>query len=315
MADKIVSDLPKATHTGTLKIGETKIACCVLKDGTRLITQSGFYGALGRAKTGMGSRISIESEAPKNNEKGSKPIQGTDTKKSVQIEIPRFLSSKNLKTLVVERFSKLDSVVNSPIQFIATNGREATGYNSDLLPEVCNIILDARRIGVLAPNQQHIADHCEMLLRAFARVGLTALIDEATGFQFIRNPDALQKLLDRYLREDLMKWTKTFPDDLYQEWYRLLAWNHLDPTAPGKPHYLAKITKRLVYDKILPNLASSLAEKRGDEKHRLHQYLSDAPGREHLKVHLGGIVALAKGCNDWDEYTRMVDRFYPDPTN
>jgi hypothetical protein len=146
-------------------------------------------------------------------------------------------------------------------------------------------------------------------------VGLTALIDEATGFQFIRNPDALQKLLDRYLREDLMKWTKTFPDALYQEWYRLLAWNHLDPTAPGKPHYLAKITKRLVYNKILPNLADALTERRGDEKHRLHQYLSDAPGRNHLEIHIAGIVALAKGCSDWDEYIQMVDRFYPDPAN
>jgi hypothetical protein len=163
MADKIVSDLPKATHTGTLKIGDTKIACCVLKDGTRLITQSGFYGALGRAKTGMGSRILIQGESPKRQQKGSNAVQDLKEKETIQIEIPRFLSSKNLKSLVVERFLSLDPVVNSPIQFIATNGREATGYNSDLLPEVCNIILDARRIGILATKIARCSVHSRRL--------------------------------------------------------------------------------------------------------------------------------------------------------
>jgi hypothetical protein len=37
------------------------------------------------------------------------------------------------------------------------------------------------------------------LLRGFARVGIIALVDEATGFQRDRTKDALSKILEAYI--------------------------------------------------------------------------------------------------------------------
>ena len=39
-------------------------------------------------------------------------------------------------------------------------------------------------------------------MRSFARVGIIALIDEATGYQHEREQDELQKLLKAYIAEE-----------------------------------------------------------------------------------------------------------------
>mgnify|MGYP003561277120 CR=1 FL=1 len=52
-------------------------------------------------------------------------------------------------------------------------------------------------------------------MRAFARVGITALVDEATGYQYERENDELQKILKAYISEELLPWQKRFPDIFY----------------------------------------------------------------------------------------------------
>jgi hypothetical protein len=45
----------------------------------------------------------------------------------------------------------------------------------------------------------------------FARVGIIALVDEATGYQEVRDHEALQEILKRYISEELLVWVRTFP--------------------------------------------------------------------------------------------------------
>lgn len=42
----------KATHQGTLKIGEKEMPCAVLNDGTRVISKNAIFRAFGRTKRG-----------------------------------------------------------------------------------------------------------------------------------------------------------------------------------------------------------------------------------------------------------------------
>ncbi len=51
-------------------------------------------------------------------------------------------------------------------------------------------------------------------MTAFAKTGLVAVIDEVTGYQYDRERDELQKLLSAYISEELMPWTKRFPDTI-----------------------------------------------------------------------------------------------------
>jgi phage protein len=73
------------------------------------------------------------------------------------------------------------------------------------LADICEAFLEARNSIELSTRQRIIADQREILIRGFARVGITALVDEATGYQYERERDALQSILKAYINEEHLK--------------------------------------------------------------------------------------------------------------
>jgi len=69
------------------------------------------------------------------------------------------------------------------------------------LPKVCEVYLEARKANALLPSQKHIAERAEILIRGLATVGIIALIDEATGYQQLREERALATILDAVYRQ------------------------------------------------------------------------------------------------------------------
>src|SRR5699024_2303803 len=126
-------------------------------------------------------------------------------------------SANNLKPFIN---NNLESN-STPILFIDLNGNESIGYKALLLPSVCYVYIDALEQGVLQQNQMHIAERAKKLVRGFATVGIIALVDEATGYQHDREHQELQKILKQYISEELLPWQKRFPDEFYQELFRL----------------------------------------------------------------------------------------------
>src|SRR5207237_4989343 len=116
---------------------------------------------------------------------------------------------------------KLKPGTLTPIEFRSTDGRRMLGYEATLLADMCDAVLEARRHGALTKKQQHVAMQCEILMRGFARVGIIALVDEATGYQDSRAKDELIKILDAYISEELRPWTRMFPEEFFKQTYRL----------------------------------------------------------------------------------------------
>src|SRR5262249_1767908 len=52
--EKEKGPMPEATHEGELQLGSVEIPCAVLDDKRRVLTQSGFMVALGRARQAKG---------------------------------------------------------------------------------------------------------------------------------------------------------------------------------------------------------------------------------------------------------------------
>lgn len=97
-----------------------------------------------------------------------------------------------------------------------------------------------------------------MFVAACAKVGLEALIDEATGYQIDRADEALQVKLKAYLSEEMRKWEKTFPDELWLKFARLTGWKG---TVSQRPKYWGKLVQlELVYQYLDPNVAQWLKE-------------------------------------------------------
>src|SRR5207249_980288 len=136
------------------------------------------------------------------------------------VNLPAFLTAKNLKPHIDEELY----VTSSQVEFKPLRGSKAFGYPAELLPKVCDVFLKARDAGDLVPGQGHIARQADVLMRALAHVGIAALVDEATGYQEVRDRLALQKILEAYIAKELAAWAKRFPDDFYKELFRLRGW-------------------------------------------------------------------------------------------
>ncbi|MDZ7904583.1 MAG: hypothetical protein U5N55_01455 [Cypionkella sp.] len=119
--------------------------------------------------------------------------------------LPSFLSAKNYSPFIS---SELEAALKSPVLYKTNAGATpAHVIRAELLPEICGVFLSARRKGEIHVSQEHLAMQAEVLMEAFAKVGIVALVDEATGYQRDRSHDALSKYEKARRREKIASFT------------------------------------------------------------------------------------------------------------
>ena len=274
-----------------LRIGDLEIPCYVLEGDRRVLAQMGMLNALdmslGSAGRGAGSRLA------------------------------KFVSSKSLVPYVSEELSK---VVVEPIRFrTPQGGTVAYGYEATVLVDICEAVLGAREKGKLHRQQEHIAKQCEILVRGFARVGIIALVDEATGFQNVRARRALNKILDKWVADELAKWAKRFPDEFYQEMARLRGLHYLE-FINKRPAYVGRLTNDIVYERLAPGVLDELKRKtpkddRGRRRYKYHQWLTEDIGHPRLREHLWAVIGLMRASSNWRGFYSLLNRAFPKPTD
>lgn len=288
-ADPNREKLPKAicgSNERPLQIGNIAIPAYVLEDERRVLTVSGMSDGLSMARGG--------SEVPGLN----------------RFEL--FIARDRIRPYVTE---ELRAQISNPIVFLTPTGSKAYGYDAQILVELCEAILATRQAGVLQKQQEGIAQRAEILMRGLARVGIVALVDEATGYQEIRDRTALRRILEAYISKEWLPWTQRFPLEFYQEMYRLLGWK-LDPSSKAKPGYVGRLTNALVYDRLPTGVTDELrtqnpvdpVTKRRRFKH--HQFLTDDIGNPHLEKHVSKVIGLMQASDNWTEFKRMFRRVF-----
>jgi hypothetical protein len=159
----------------------------------------------------------------------------------------------------------------------------------------------------LTDRQREIAIKCAVITSGLTRIGLDALIDEATGYQYVREEDALQVKLRAFIAEELRAWEKTFPDELWEEFGRLTNWQG---SLHNRPKYWGKMVIELIYDTLDPDVAKYLRENRPPPNVRWHQQLSENYGVRQLVSRCYEIVGLAKSCKTMGELRKKVAHHY-----
>lgn len=281
--------LPKAMYGADdrpLRIGNLEIPCYVLEDERRVLTISGIMSAM--------------SMAP-----GGSMVAGMN-----RLEL--FVGRERIKPYVI---NELAERIHNPIIFITPTGGRAQGYDAEVLVELCEAVLAARAAGVLQTQQLPIAQSCEVVMRGLARVGIVALVDEATGYQEVRKRDALHKILEAYIAPELMPWTKRFPDSFYEEMFRLHGWDY-DPESVARPGVVGKFTNTYVYDQLPAGVLDELRQvnpkdEMGRRKNRHHQYLTEDVGNQHLGRQITATTTLMRAAEDWASFKRMFARAFP----
>jgi hypothetical protein len=286
-----LGQIPKATHAGTLKIGDVELSCAVLEDGTRVLTQEGFLHAIGRAKKAKGGE--------------GASVDG----------LPAFLRAANLKPFISKELEES----TRPVVFRPAKGPGyrgiAYGYRAELLPEVCKVYLQARDAKALTPRQQNVATQCDILIRGLATVGIVALVDEATGYQYDRPRKAMLEILETFISKELLKWAKMFPDEFYRELFRLRGWQ-FTPGSSRRPVHAAKLTIDLVYKRLAPGVLGELQrlipkDEKGRRKHKFFQRLTEDVGHPKLREHLTAVIGFMRAFDDWDEFYARLNRAFP----
>lgn len=280
--------LPLALYSGTLPIGGIELDCAVLEDGTRVLSERAVHRAFGSKRGGSHwKRI-------KANEGGA--------------NLPSFLSATNLAPFISDTLTK-DLV--DPIRYLGgTGGSVANGIKAERLPEICGVWLAARRANELHPSQEHLATQAEVLMEAFAKVGIIALVDEATGYQLDRKHDALRLLLNKYIAEGLQKWLHTFPDSFFAELDRL--YGNPKTSARSRPQYYGRFINKYVYDPIEHGYVKAELDKlnitdEGKRRARFHQWLTDE-GRSILIRQIGKIEGVMEMCKDIEHFKLAARR-------
>ena len=277
----------KIKYRGELHLGEFSIPCYVLVDGRRVLSGRGMQLALNMV----------------------------DEDNRTSARLTRYLSQETLKPFIYK-----DKAIGhfEPLECFDGNSK-INGYEASVLVDICDAFLEARKQIRLSPRQAIIAEQCEILVRSFAKVGLIALIDEATGYDKVKNKakDNLQKWLNTFLAEEASRWVKTFPDSFFEMIYKMYGWTWTN--SPKKPGIVGNIINDWVYLRLGPKVLEELnrlnpKNENGNRGHKHHQNLSETIGKPALQRHLEALKALGAASNyDRTRFLDMLNRAYPRP--
>ena len=278
--------LPKAIFGGPdkpIRIGDTQVPCYVLDDNRRLLSSVGMMDTLNIARGGSMKRGMSRLEL--------------------------FVSGKLIKPFIS---NDLFARVRNPIKFRA--GKTiAYGFDADTLIDIAEAVLRADAAGVLMKQQAAIVHQCRVITSALTRIGLIALIDEATGYQYKRDSDELQKILEAYVLPEHRPWTTAIPQDFMKELYRVYGWKRT-PDNRG-PRYAGTLIRQLIYEKlptpVLPELdARNPSNEKHQRKHKHHQFLTDKIGLEHFKTQTVSVMTLLRASPDKRTFRILLERVF-----
>jgi hypothetical protein len=282
-----MADIPWALKEGEIRLGNTaRIPCAVLDNEERVLTQQGFLRALGRARTAKaGSGASVDQNLA-------------------------FFGANNLIPFIpVELLTSSKPIIFKPLKSGPTPKGGAValayGFRATEFPKMLQVFVDAQKAGALRHNQIRIAEVAKRMLEALPKVGMIALVDEATASQQDRAHDDLQRILEAAVLPEHRPWIKTLPREFTRELYRVYGWN----TSSGRgPRDAGRLTRKLLYESLPAPMPPEPDRRQRGKKHP--QHLSQQIDVEYFREQLSGVMALLRASPNKTVFERLFERAY-----
>lgn len=239
-----MSDMFKAIASGTIFGG--LVDCYVLEDKTRVISMRGAVRALTRGPDSSGK------------------TSGSET--------------GNLGQYLRNLPSKYEHLAaGKSLRFAMQARGMANGITAEQFYDILVAYSEAADLGEIThPGQLRIAANCNRLVRACGKIGIVALVDEATGYQSQRAPDELHTLVDKYLRETPGEWKRLWDKDVVS---KLCGLYGIEQRGESFPTFACTVVGKL-YKIILPGeVYAEMRSRNGsgdDRKGKLHQFFKEA---------------------------------------
>lgn len=277
----------KATHRGNFseQFG-IDVDCYVLNDAqkTAVISQRGMGEALGMGKGGS--------------------------------RLPTFIGRKRMaQYLGADLAEKLDNPLIFQVPALGVKTQPPTpihGYDVTILIDLCKAIIQAEADGALHPSQFKVAQQAHIIVAASAKAGIKGLVYALAGYDPTR--EEVIEAFKYYVREEAREYEKEFPNQLYQEWYRLYELPTLEKNY--RPFKFKHLTVEHVWKplarssgKIYQLTQAKRAANAGDRWKKLHQFLSEI-GVKALRTHLGQVLGIARISRSKDEYEGHITQLF-----
>ena len=281
------SHIGKVTHQGKWKVYDgLEIECYVTDKGIRLLSLRGTARALDI--NGNGGRALLRNLQ-------SKWIQP-------------YLSDQ-LKEWILwatnEKIKQIDVLFGPAI----------IPFKASLFVDICKAYIAANNDKALSESLMRTYYRLILLMTAFAKTGIDAMVDSITGYKEDNRKEELLKILKIYISEEFLEWTKMFPEEFYEQIFRLKKWGSFQKAGQKMPQVVGFYTNDIVYerlpDKVLVELKKKVKKsENGNNLVKLHQGLSKDYGVLHLERHLIAVIALMKASTCWEHFLEMLDKTY-----
>ncbi|HRE87599.1 MAG TPA: hypothetical protein PK095_00545 [Myxococcota bacterium] len=267
----------KAIATGIVKLGPAEVDCYVLEGGIRVLAQRSILNALAGEKNG-----------------------GTGFG-----HLGRYLARLPA--------TYADLSVAPVLEFTPPRGgRTVKGRPTSWFIDLLRAYDEADDLDLLHTQQRHLAKAARVIIRALAGVGLDALVDEATGYQAQRAPDALQRLFARLLSNEARAWQKLWPDALVTSLCKTFRIQH---DGTGFPMPLTGVVGH-IYATILGTEVHNELKRlnpRGPSRNKHHQHFQ--PELRQLTEHDLKVVHLLseQSANKREFWARLNAHYKGEP--
>ena len=288
--------MPKVMHKGHLVFGDVEIPCAVIEGKIRVLSANGIENTFFSERPNSKTRSKITEIVVRDQ----------------YAQLPYFLAKKEIIPFISRYL--VDGTFLNPIKY--KNGkRHEIGYRAELLTIACKAWVDAKNEGALKRSQIPAAEVAKSILYALSDVGIVSLVDEATGYQFFRDRNDLQKLLEKYLSGERLAWAKMFPDEFYKHIYRLKGWEW--GKSNKRTPLIGKITNKIIYEKLPDGVLETLrhlnppASLAKNRLHCHHQFLSTDVGQKDLTKHLNKVITVMELSTEWDDFEQKFKVVFP----
>lgn len=278
--------LPEAETAGVLTIGDVDLDVYVLNDRRRVIS-----------KKAMARALHLKSA-------GGNAFMRTMSRKGVRSALPATLIAR----------------IDNAISFKPLTGDLADGYEAEVLIEVCDALMQARNDDRLQASQKFLAIQAEIIVRSAAKIGIIALIDEATGYTD-KTKDEYRRLFEQFIRKECRQWEKEFPPKFFDMIYRLYNLKRQKPDSTRHPQFFGHFIRRYIYHPLANSKGMILEELEkknpvvydgGGRKHKFFQWLSDIVGMPTFRQHLWQVVGMGEAATDRIQFERGFYRAFPE---
>lgn len=222
-----------------------------------------------------------------------------------------YLATENIRKYIPERLRPEGATARIPQGITEANldGQLIQTYDATDFVDVCIAFITAeQKDEKLSIPQQEIVERANMFIIAASKTGITGLIDEATGYQYVRPSNSLEMKMALFLVEENREWEKTFPDQFWAELGRLTNWSNLKK----RPKYWGKLVNEFIYEALDEDIAKYLQTEKPPKYtgQRYHQWLEGDRGVKALTEHIWTVIGLAKTCNTVDDLRYEVNQAF-----